>query len=452
MGAGGSDADRYIFRRGDIYHYQRRVPALVVDLDSRSPYVRVSLKTHDLALARAKRDAFERADDEYWASLLAGGSQEGAARHYKAAVNRAEILGFAYRSASDLAAHVDVDDILRRISTLSKSPPGSAVSEALLGMVDPPKVTVRQAFKVYTDEIMPHELVGKSDLQKKDWNKIKLRAVNNFIALFGDVPISGITRDQARQFYQMWMERIAPKKGPPTHSPSSGNRDLGNMRQLFQMYHEHLGERDKQNPFGGFSFSEKIKRTRPPFSVEWLTTKLLSAGSHIRLLNPEARAIVLIMIETGARPSEIANLDERTIFLDRDIPHIAIEPRDDPDDPREIKTASSVRVIPLVGVALAAAKAHPNGFPRYWNNERTLAATLNKTMRARGLLQTPKHTAYSIRHSFEDRMKEAKVDEELRRQLMGHVIDRPKYGSGGSLLLLQGELRRIALPFDPSIV
>jgi hypothetical protein len=35
---------------------------------------------------------------------------------------------------------------------------------------------------------------------------------------------------------------------------------------------------------------------------------------------------------------------------------------------------------------------------------------------------------------------------------MGHAIDRPKYGSGGSLEWRQSELRKIELAFDPSIV
>jgi hypothetical protein len=65
---------------------------------------------------------------------------------------------------------------------------------------------------------------------------------------------------------------------------------------------------------------------------------------------------------------------------------------------------------------------------------------------------TPNHKIYSFRHMFEDRLKEAGIDDELRRLLMGHAIDRPKYGSGGSLEWRQTELRKIELAFDPSIV
>jgi len=49
-------------------------------------------------------------------------------------------------------------------------------------------------------------------------------------------------------------------------------------------------------------------------------------------------------------------------------------------------------------------------------------------------------------------MKEARVDEELRSILMGHNVDRPKYGSGGSLKLYQEEMMKIVFPFDPAII
>src|SRR5690606_26400145 len=154
-----------------------------------------------------------------------------------------------------------------------------------------------------------------------------------------------------------------------THSASSGNRDIGNMRQLFRMYHAHIGQGDKANPFDGLAFAQKLKPSRPPFPVVWVKKEFLGSEKLLGL-NQQARGIVLMMIETGCRPSELANLSASTIHLNGPVPYIDIEPRLDPDDPREIKTASSVRQIPLVGVALEVARAWPKGFPKYWNKER----------------------------------------------------------------------------------
>lgn len=49
-------------------------------------------------------------------------------------------------------------------------------------------------------------------------------------------------------------------------------------------------------------------------------------------------------------------------------------------------------------------------------------------------------------------MKEAGIDSELRKILMGHTIERVEYGTGGSLQWRRDELIKIALPFDPEIV
>ncbi|WP_371260705.1 hypothetical protein [Martelella sp. AD-3] len=49
--------------RQGIYMYVRRVPKLAIDLESRAPAIRISLRTRDLAMARIERDACEKADN-----------------------------------------------------------------------------------------------------------------------------------------------------------------------------------------------------------------------------------------------------------------------------------------------------------------------------------------------------------------------------------------------------
>lgn len=94
---------------------------------------------------------------------------------------------------------------------------------------------------------------------------------------------------------------------------NSGNKDL-----------IHLGDVPKtvnmmkrlclMLPLSDLSFKQGEARQRPPFSDTWIQEKLLAAGA-LDGLNPEARAIVLIMINTGARPSELAALKcERQIY------------------------------------------------------------------------------------------------------------------------------------------
>jgi integrase len=65
-------------------------------------------------------------------------------------------------------------------------------------------------------------------------------------------------------------------------------------------------------------------------------------------------------------------------------------------------------------------------------------------MRENGLMETPEHTLYGLRHSFEDRMLDRDVDERIRRDLMGHALDRQRYGKGASLEKLREVVRSIA--------
>ncbi|ATN32859.1 integrase [Rhizobium sp. ACO-34A] len=447
------DQDRYLTRREGVYYYKRRVPAEMVDADHRGEHVRISLKTSDLARARAMRDIYEMADDEFWSALAGGQEQDGARRRYQAAVKRANALGFFYRPSQEILRD-DIDTILQRIEAIGSPQTALPVVRATLGMVDQPDVLLSDAFSVYKDEIVPHELAGKSAGQKKRWTNGKQLSVDSFIEVVGDLPIGNISRDDARVYYDHWMARIAPKKGAATHSASSGNRRIGDLRVLYRDYYRHMGEPDRRNPFDKMSFREKTKRKRkrPSFPHEWIVDTILKSGK-LKRLNDQARGVALVVADIGARPSEICNLTADRIVLDHDIPHLKIEPRDDPDDPREIKTESSIRIVPLTGLALAVMKKHPHGFPKYMDKESNLSAALNKFFRENGLFPPGgRHTIYSFRHAFEDRMKEARIDSELRRILMGHTVDRPEYGEGGSLKLRLEEVSKVSLPFDTSIV
>lgn len=445
------DPDRFLMKRVRSYYYHRRVPANVAAADERSPFVRISLKTDDLALARSKRDLIEEADNLLWASMIMDEAHNPARARYSATMRRVEALGLTYRTSHALATQSSLEEIVSRLEMTATQKLPQELAQGAVGGIPTPAVTVSKAFDIYCDEIVPDELVNKSAVQKAQWKKVKLRAVNNFINIVSDKVMTDITRDDAMKLYRHWLERIAPKDGRATHSASSGNRDIGNMRVLYEAYFNYVGEEGRQNPFARLNFSAKKKRSRPPFPKEWLINTIMKPG-NLTTLNDEARGIVLALIETGARPSELANLTASSIRLSHKIPHISIEPRDDPDDPREIKTSSSERLVPLVGVALAVFQKHKDGFPRYRNRENDLSATLNKYFKENSLFPTADHKIYSFRHSFEDRMKEANLDDELRRILMGHAIDRPRYGVGGSLEWRRDELLKIALNFNSLIV
>jgi integrase len=158
-------------------------------------------------------------------------------------------------------------------------------------------------------------------------------------------------------------------------------------------------------------------------------------------LNEDARLIVYALIETGCRPSEIANLRAEHIILDAEVPHLRIRPTLS----RKLKSKSTSRDIPLLGVSLEAMKLRPDGFKTYRDRSAALSQTLMKAFKSNDLLETPDHRIYSIRHAFEKRILEVDIDYGLRCILMGHHNSRPSYGDGGSLIYRRDQMEKFAL-------
>ena len=230
-----------------------------------------------------------------------------------------------------------------------------------------------------------------------------------------------ITPDDMMSFADWWIDRVVDKG----LTPNSANKDLIHFGDTLKTVNQkkRLG---LALPLSGWALKEGDKHHRPPFSLPWIQEKILAPGA-LDTLNTQARCILLGMINTGYRPSEGASLDRDHIVLDHEFPHINIKPIN-----RTLKSQHAKRKIPLVGVSLEAFRECRDGFPRYADSP-GLSAVVNDYLRAHGMAESPDHTMYSLRHSFEDRLLAAEVDERIRRDLMGHSLTRERYGKGASL-------------------
>lgn len=453
--------DQFLLQRGERWHYHRRVPGKYKHIDSR-PFVRVSLDTELLKIARMRRDALVEADDAHWTALWLAeveGDEAGAAakaasqKRYEAACARAMARGFSYAPIETLRSTGDIDQLLSRIAVLERgvsprSVPNAQDAEALLGIVPEPAddvpvdtTTVSEAFKLYLNEIAFDEQYNKSPKQQYSWEKTKRTSINYFIDTIGDLQMTAISREDALSYRSWWMERMMPEGDDKPAKPNTANRHIGNMRTLYEAYFAHKGEEERINPFRRMFFKGESRAEVPPFEDEWVRTKILKPGVFDEL-RWELRCIVYTLIETGCRTSEICNLMPEDIKLTANVPYIRIRPRND----REIKTETSIRDVPLVGVALEAMRACPEGFPHYRDRGELVSSNLLKAFRLRGLFPTTDYVIYSFRHAFEKRMLEAGIDYGLRCTLMGHKTDRPAYGDGGSLAYRREELQKIEHP------
>lgn len=298
----------------------------------------------------------------------------------------------------DQVAQLPLERLLDRIDAIANRDqhPDPVQAAAVLGTTQPPAITVEQALEIYWG-LAKDKTFGKSPDQIRRWENPRKKAARNFVAVVGNKPLKEISADDMLEFRDYWQERIEISG----LTPSTANKDFVHLGDILKTVNrmKRLG---LDLPLGGLAFKEGEKNPRPPFSDEWIQTKLLKPEALMGL-NPEARAILIGMINTGYRPSEAACAAPDQICLEAEIPHLVIKPRAD----RAIKNRNSKRIIPLIGASLEVFKAFPDGFARYRKSDAALSATVNKYLRENSLMESEKHVMYSLRHSFEDRLLRA---------------------------------------------
>lgn len=418
--------------RGSTLYLRKRVPRRYRAVEERE-YVWLSLFTDSEVVAKAKAPKVWSQMLDAWEAKLEGAKDEGEGR-MRAARELAAKRGFRFMAAPEVVRQA-MPDLVERMeaAVTAKGRVDHAEAAAVIGTAQPPRMTVSQALERFWS-VAKVKTLAKSADQVRRWENPRKKAVANFVEVIGDLPIEEISTRDLHAFKAWWVERMAEEG----LSANSANKDFVHLTAMLRevALAEEITLRFSTDRL---SIRETDAGTRPPFSLAWIKDKLLAPGA-LSGLNSEARGIVVGMINTGYRPSEGAMLTRDQIRLDANVPHISIEPVNG----RQLKTANARRVIPLVGVSLEAFRENQDGFPRYADNP-SLSDTVNKFLRENKLLETPRHTLYSLRHSLEDRMLAAGFDERIRRDVLGHALNRERYGAGASLDQVAGLLRGIAV-------
>lgn len=424
----------YVVSRGGRYYYYRRVPREMRKYESRKA-VRISLKTSDYATACRRAMIQNDEIEKHWQELVKnpGMAASAAEKSYRDAVAIARAHGFAYKTLGELIEQATDAELVKRLAAFDKTPDRQK-KEALLGGVDMPELTLSRALERFWP-LAADRTAGKNAVALRKWENPRKRAVANFIRVCGDPPLAGITRkEHILAFRSYWLGRVE-KEGK---NADSGNKDLLHLKDVIGTV--ALAEDmdiDVDALFHKTSLKAK-KQSRAAYTAKFVQTKLLAPGA-LDGLNQDAKALVWIMADTGARLSEITGLMPEDIVLRGDIPFIWIRA----NRVRDLKTAHSERQIPLVGTALAALKAQPQGIARYDIGDHA-SNTVNKFLAENGLRPTARHTLYSLRHTFKDRLRDAGAPEEVIDSLMGHQTRGPKYGRGHILETKHKWLQEIA--------
>ncbi len=374
--------------------------------------------TKDEKEAIRKASIYNDYIEDYWRGLIKGAGKCDAEAEYRTAIKLAKAHGFAYKNAVDIAKE-PLEEIVERLQTATKAIEHPETVSSVLGGTEQPKLLLSQC----TDKFWPlsaDRLANKSEDQIRKWKNPRIATMNTFIGVIGDKPLKEVSRRDVLQYRQWWMDRIKNEEVVA----STVNKNIIYIRDLLQVV--GMGyeiDTDFELLFAKIRLKE-IEQSRPPFEASYVQNTLLSS-SNLKGLNPEARLLIYAMADTGARESELIGLRAEDIFLEEDIPYIWVRPRKN----KALKTPTSERKIPLVGASLYAFNQLPQGFTHYQNAD-TVSTTINKYLRENDLKPTLKHSLYSLRHTFKDRLRDAQAPEEVIDELMGHKKSGPKYGRG----------------------
>ena len=433
----------FLTKRDGWWHFARRVPATLADRDTRvivrqSTKVRVSDDPRGVKAGRVA-DRFNDDLETYWRGLARNEDLDARTR-YEDARRRAKAFGFEYLTIHEVKELPD-REILKRLDVIGDTPglPDELAAAALLGGEAAPALRLTDLFDEY-EAVMRASLKDHSPDQVRKWRNPKKRAIANLLEVLGDKPLSDVTRDNALDFQAWWQGRVLDED----LDIGTANKDIGHLNKMFRTLDR--AHRLNLNPvFRDLRIEGEKGKSRSAFEASFVQDHILREGA-LDQLNDEARRVVYVIVETGLRLSEAVNLSRDTIVLDGPIPHVRVRPHG-----RVLKTDQSERDIPLVGVALKALRAQPNGFPRYRDKAASLSALVNKVLANARLRPTPAHTLYSIRHTFEDRLTAVSTEEKVMAAMMGHKYSRPRYGAGPSLALKLQCLQKIEFT-APSIV
>jgi integrase len=461
--------DRHLKKRGEMWTYQRAVPKVLHDADKRAPVVQIALQTRDKMEARSLRDSYEHADNRLWAALKAGLNAKDAREQHEAdielvrAMNMEPRPGASFKTANpddmreagariiQIAKTVSKKPLWelseQEIDNLVKSPGFDVMVPAALGLNKRPKTLLSDALELYLNELSHNERLGKNEEQSRIFNNVRRQGVNNFMKVVSDRPVMEITRTEAIDFLAYLRKRHLSGD----LSANAANKQLAALSVVIAAYAEHIGELDHRNPFERLKRFKASKTTRQSYKPKWVKQKFLQ-GYGLAAMNAEARHILLMVVATGMRPIEITELAPHQIVLDAKIPFIEIRSIDDGPYKHQLKTKSSERMMPLLGLSLAVMEQHSQGFERYRGKSNSATTTINKYLSENGLQQDG-CTLYGLRHMLENRLRDKGIGDDLRRGLFGHKVPhRPEYGDQYSLKQKRKALRKIELPFDPAII
>ncbi|PTV94270.1 site-specific recombinase XerD [Rhodobacter aestuarii] len=430
------------------YEYRRRVPKAARARVGKTEFKRVFQASSPTAVARAHARITSEFDETVDAAMRPRGrifpptprelaeEQQRRADELLAGVYGPEIESEKRDLLADLLADQGADSGLYRAVIMPNAPL--------------PQHTLEDARKLYINE----KLNGGVGDEHKDAADAVARVFARVQEALGErastCPLAELKREDARKVRDHLQNR--EKKGGGKLSPSSVRRELNTLSAVVNHGIRELDLKGKvSNPFEGLEIkgekdggaeTEEEKRLPLPLSV---------MPAMRSSLKGETALIWRLLEMSGCRLSEVVGLRVKDLNLSGPIPFMRVVWHEE----RRVKTRASIRVVPLIGDAVEAArealKLPREGnlvFERYRGRRGPDAASSAMMKHLRKFTEDPRHVINSLRHNMKDDLKLGGAEKVVQDLVLGHTSDSVGERYGGEDARLEVARRALKAAFD----
>jgi integrase len=316
-----------------------------------------------------------------------------------------------------------------------------------LSEVNPlPSHTLEDARKLYLKE----KLGGGEGPENREAAARVERVFARAAEALGDAvrsrPLASLKREDARKVRDHMLQ--SPRNGGGTLSPATVRRELKTLSAVVNFGLKEFDLGNVVNPFDGLPIEgvgRGVVAAQPDAARRDPLPKPMLEAMKSRLTG-DLQLIWRLLAGTGCRLSEVRGLRVEDVATDAAIPHIRVTWHEG----RRLKTKASVRVVPLVGDALDAAKEALKTaegkavlFPRFAKPRGTDNCSTQLMKHLRQITTDPKHVVHSLRHSMKDALRLAGVEKTVQDLILGHAS--PSIGEtyGGEEVRLQVAYRAL---------
>ena len=402
---------RYMWRKSDTspWYYRRKLPddikAILKQRGEPTPVSRVkSLRTHSDVLAVKMAGRETRKDDEYFYQLREGIATSKA---LKLAERQLNDQGLKLAPASAQTALIDLDLYYDKLQEMvpNNGQPKDYLDDVSLTTLQ----VLRGEYKLRLSDAESHYCASRG-LSKKAMDTA-VRSFKRVYTTLGDLPLTDYSRKDVSALITSLLG--AGKK------TATVSRELGVVRTaISELLLEHELTLSVSNAFAELKIPKlrQDAKQRPVYT----TAQQALVRTFVTSKDGVTTNAVGILLDTGARLSEVIGLLCEDVVLDALVPHIVIVA----NEKRSLKTPHSTRKVPLVGHALLAAKQALVAsddvylFPRYMRKGKvangSASSTLNKALKSLGC-----PTTHSLRHTMRTRLRNANVPVPIVEEIQG---------------------------------